>query len=106
MLTNEIDHSHIARWRRLTSHDDDATETDSVEGFKPLPDGSGQLDNTPEGRLGSLGGAIDDLFQSYRKYNGGWTDSISNKPDGAMTTKEVLETYGPIKNWDVSEVSI
>ena len=45
--------------------------------------------------------AVDDFFQDYRDTSG----NIISKPNYAGTKAEVLETYGPMKDWDMSLVT-
>ena len=65
----------------------------------PLPDGNGEWGAA--GRVGSLGGVIDDFLQDYR-------DDMSktvSKPSNSMTTAEAIAKYGPIDTWDTSQVT-
>ena len=45
--------------------------------------------------------AVDDFFQDYRDTSG----NIISKPNYAGTKAEVLETYGPMKDWDMMLVT-
>ena len=60
-----------------------------------LPDGNGN--EFASGRVGSLGGIIDNLLQDYK----------SGTPSSTyyMSTSEVEATYGKIQDWDVSHIT-
>ena len=65
-----------------------------------LPDnGNGQQHALP--RVGSLGGIVDDFLQDYRGHNG----NVIAKPDGALTTAQVVAKYGSIENWNLQQVT-
>ena len=45
--------------------------------------------------------AVDDLLQDYRDNSG----NVVGKPSTAGTKSVILATYGPFKDWDMSEVT-
>ena len=68
-----------------------------------VPDGNKA--NSAAGRVGFLGGLVDDYFQLYLE---GWhpgTTSLSNKPSNSMSKAHVISKYGPIEKWDTSKVT-
>jgi len=75
-----------------------------ASGSDPLPNGNGK--GLAADRVGSLGGVVDDFYQDYKSWTlgGGWVTSLSHKPDGSMTTEQVIAKYGPIDTWDTSRV--
>ena len=66
-----------------------------------LPNGNGK--HIAADRSGdTLGRIIDDLLQDYREGSQG---NIVSKPSTAQTTAEIVEKYGLVENWDMSEVT-
>ena len=73
---------------------------DVADAYEKLPNGNGKY--IAADRSGdTLGRIIDDLLQDYRGSNG----NIVSKPSAAQTTAEIVEKYGPVKDWDMSEVT-
>ena len=86
----------------FTSGPNDETACDANTGavaFAKMPDGcKGKLHHE---RSCDVRKAVDDLLQDYRDHRG----IIVSKPSTAGTTSEVLTTYGPMKDWDMSLVT-
>ena len=55
-------------------------------------------------RVGKLNGIIDDLLNNYLERDPRTGQEIqASPPSGSMSTSEVIQKYGGIENWDVSQ---
>ena len=84
------------------------TSPTSCSPCSKLPNGNGKhvaLDNWDGGKSARVGNTleriIDDYLQDYR----GDAGKIVSKPATAKTKSEIVSEYGPIEDWDVSEVT-